>query len=156
MHKSWLSSPYERLLQNALFCILHSSLPNLDFQAGLSQTAQAMAFNVVERQNSKQQVSKLFLWCCYWFEAILIFSASSFLCILLRFYWHLLLAFWRGILSYNWPELKSFFFVSKSLGFYLHVVNTIFAHFQCIDLQIIRWFDFRIFSTAGALVVVRV
>jgi len=93
MHKSWFFSPYERLLQNALFCILHSSLPNLDFQAGLSQTAQAVAFNVVERQNSKQQVSKVFLCCCYLFEAILIFSASSFLCILLRIYWDLLLAF---------------------------------------------------------------
>ena len=82
-----------------LLSFLHSPLPNLDFQAGLSQAAQAVAFNVVERQNSKQQVLKVFLCCCCWFEAILIFSASSFLCILLQFYWHLLLAFRRGILS---------------------------------------------------------
>jgi len=62
-------------------------------------------------QNSRFQ--KFFFCCWYWFEAILIFSASSFLCILLQFYWHLLLAFRRGILSSNCSELK--FSISKSL-----------------------------------------
>ena len=94
----------------------------------------------------------------FWF-----FSASSFLCILLRFYWHLLLAFWRGILSYNWPELKSFFLYQRVLVSictwsiqYLHTFSALtfnywfvwFSHFCfwqekhfCTGLKVL-WFEF--------------
>ena len=45
--------------------------------------------------------------------------------------------FLTGYTKLQLTRIKVFFFVSKSLGFYLHVVNTILAHFQCIDLQLL-------------------
>ena len=140
MHKSWFSSPYE------IFCILHSSLLNIDFQAGLSQTAQAVAFNVVERQNSKQQVSKVFLCCCYWFEAILIFFSK-------QFSMHptsVLLAsspgFLTGYTKLQLTRIKVFFFCFKESWFLFacgqYNICTLSVHHW---LATIGLFDFRIF-----------